>query len=161
MNQTAKATSKNSESAAVEAYLAAVPERERAALERVRAMIRKVVPDATEVISYGMPTFRHNGRMLVAYGARKDGCSLYGLSAGLSATQADALKGLEFADGTKGTVHFSAAKPLSAAAVKALVRARMAEIAELAATRTAAKAGKSGVSRKRATSPPMTKKRRP
>ncbi len=142
MKQPAKSQSTTPKSpTTVDEYLAGVPEAGRAALERVRATIRSVVPGATEVISYGMPTVRHNGRMLIAYGARKDGLSLYGMSANLQKTHAEALRGVEFAPGTKGTVHFSAKKPIPAAAVKALVRARLAEVAgQQAAKRPAGRA---------------------
>lgn len=55
----------------VEAYLAALPEEQRATLETVRATIQATAPDATETISYQIPTFRWGGRGLVAYAAFK------------------------------------------------------------------------------------------
>ena len=62
-----------------EEYLAACPEESRAALEDLRQVIRAIVPEASEVISYGMPTFRVHGRMLVSYAAFSDHCSLFPL----------------------------------------------------------------------------------
>jgi uncharacterized protein YdhG (YjbR/CyaY superfamily) len=48
--------------AEVEAYLARVPEPARTTLEKVRAMIRAAAPkDATEAISYGIPSFHYKG----------------------------------------------------------------------------------------------------
>jgi uncharacterized protein YdhG (YjbR/CyaY superfamily) len=59
----------------VEAYLAALPEEQRAALEEIRHTIRAAAPTATETISYQMPAFEQDGRLLVSYGAFKAHCS--------------------------------------------------------------------------------------
>ena len=50
------------EPAGVDAYLAGVAPEARAVLERIRAMARAIAPDATEAISYGIPTFKRDGR---------------------------------------------------------------------------------------------------
>jgi uncharacterized protein YdhG (YjbR/CyaY superfamily) len=60
----------------VDDYLAALPEDQRAALEKLRKTIRAAAPEATETISYQMPTFKLHGRVLVYYAAFKDHCSL-------------------------------------------------------------------------------------
>lgn len=109
----------------VDAYLAKVPEPARNTLERVRAVIRSAVPkDATEFLSYGIPTFRHNGRNVVAYAAFKTHCSLFPLQASLIDEMQDELKGYRTA---KGTLHFPLDKPFPAALLKKMVKARMAE----------------------------------
>jgi uncharacterized protein YdhG (YjbR/CyaY superfamily) len=56
----------------VEDYLAALPEAPRAALEKLRKTIKDAAPEATETISYQMPTFKEHGRFLVSYAAFKD-----------------------------------------------------------------------------------------
>src|SRR2546421_5245263 len=61
----------------VEDYLAALPEAPRAALEKLRKTIKAAAPEATETISYQMPTFKEHGRFLVSYAAFKDHCSLF------------------------------------------------------------------------------------
>src|SRR5919106_2621048 len=62
----------------VEAYLAAVPEPYRSALEHVRVMVKEVAPNATETIAYQMPALRDaGGRLLVSYAAFKEHCSLF------------------------------------------------------------------------------------
>jgi uncharacterized protein YdhG (YjbR/CyaY superfamily) len=61
----------------VEGYLAALPEEQRDALEKLRKTIRVAAPTATETISYQMPAFKQDGRFLVSYAAFKDHCSLY------------------------------------------------------------------------------------
>ncbi len=107
----------------VDEYLAAVPPDARAALERLRATIRAVVPDATEVISYQIPTFRHRGS-LVAFAAFQDHCSFFVMSPAVMKAHE---KELARYDTSKGTIHFPAEKPLPAALVRKLVKARIAE----------------------------------
>jgi len=108
----------------VEEYLANVPEPARGTLEKVRASIRSAVPkEATEKLSYGMPAFAHNGP-LVAYAAFKKHCSLFPMSLAVMAQFEDQLKG--FAT-SKGTIQFPQDKPLSAALVRKIVKARLAE----------------------------------
>jgi uncharacterized protein YdhG (YjbR/CyaY superfamily) len=110
--------------AAVEEYLARVAEPARSTLESVRATIRTVVPaEATECISYGMPAFRYKGA-LVGYAAFKDHCSFFPMSASLLDDFAEDVKNYRTA---KGTLQFSPDKPLSAALLKKLVRARVVQ----------------------------------
>jgi uncharacterized protein YdhG (YjbR/CyaY superfamily) len=110
--------------AAVEVYLARVPELARGTLERVRAMIRAAAPDeAEEVLSYGMPAFRYKGA-LVAYAAFKDHCSFFPMQASLIDEMQEELADYRTA---KGTLQFPLDKPLPAALVKKMVRARVAE----------------------------------
>jgi len=108
----------------VDQYLARVPEPGRSTLMKVRAVIRSVVPkETTEVISYGIPTFRYK-RGLVAFAAFKDHCSFFPLgSSVLDAFQED-LKEFRV---SKGTLHFPLDKPLPAALVKKIVKARIAQ----------------------------------
>ena len=105
----------------VEDYLARVPPIQRKALEQLRRTIKSVVPDAVEVISYQMPTFKLNGRMLVSYAAFNEHCSFFP-GAGPIDAHADDLK--SFAT-SKGTVRFTPERPLPAALVKKLVRTRI------------------------------------
>lgn len=58
----------------------------RAALERLRQQILAAAPDATETMSYGLPTFKLDGRWFAAFGATKKHCSFY---VGLSAVEGD------------------------------------------------------------------------
>ncbi len=109
----------------VDAYLAAVPDDARAALERLRAQIRAAAPEAVEAISYQMPAFKYRGRGLVAYAAFKRHCSLFPMSGAVIEACA---AGLSAYDIDKGTIRFQASKPLPAALVRTLVRARIAEI---------------------------------
>lgn len=95
----------------------------RAALQKLRKTIKAAAPEAEEVISYNMPAFRHQG-ILVYYAAFKDHCSLFVGSAAAHKKFAVELK--PFAGG-KGTVHFTPERPLPAALVTRIVKARVAE----------------------------------
>ena len=113
------------DSKGVDEYLAGVPDEARAALEQLRATIRKTAPTATEGFSYGMPAFRLHGRSLVAYGAMKKHCSFFPMSAELIETHR---KELEPYETSKGTIRFSPDSPLPTALVRKLVQARIAEL---------------------------------
>jgi len=92
---------------------------------KVRAAIRSAVPpEATEAIGYGIPTFRYKGA-LVAYAAFSDHCSLFPMSLAVMAAFKNELK--RFPTSSKGTIRFPLDRPLPAALVKKLVKARLAE----------------------------------
>ena len=108
----------------VDEYLARVPEPARTTLNKVRAVIRSVVPpETTEVISYGIPTFKHK-RAVVAYGAFANHCSLFPMGSAAIRQFANELEGYQV---TKGTIHFPLDKPLPAALLKKIVKARLAD----------------------------------
>lgn len=109
--------------ASVEDFLAAVPEPQRAALVQLRAEIRAAVPEAREVISYGVPTYKLEGS-LVSFGAAKEHCSLYVMSPAFMETIADRLAGYET---SKGTVRFQPDRPLPRELVEFIVAGRLAE----------------------------------
>jgi len=108
--------------ASVAAYLRAVPPAPRAALQKLRKTIKAAAPEATEVISYGIPMFKHHG-MLVGYAAFKDHCSLF-MSTYLPKPLRKELASYQTA---KGTIRFTADKPLPATLVRKLVKARIAQ----------------------------------
>ena len=108
----------------VDEYLAGAPEPARSTLKKVRAAIRSAVPPgATEVISYGMPAFKHKG-VLVWFAAFSNHCSLFPTASVIEACKNE----LKDFSTTKGTIHFPTDKPLPTALVKKLVKARVAQI---------------------------------
>jgi uncharacterized protein YdhG (YjbR/CyaY superfamily) len=108
----------------VDEYLAAVPEPARSTLEKVRATIRTVVPAETEeVISYGMPAFKHK-KVLVWYAAFSEHCSLFPTPSVIEQFKEE-LKSYKIA---KGTIQFPVDKPLPAALLKKVVKARLDRI---------------------------------
>jgi uncharacterized protein YdhG (YjbR/CyaY superfamily) len=109
--------------ATIDEYLAGVSADKRAALEKLRAVIRSIVPGAEECISYGLPTFRR-GRMLVAFGAASRHCSFFPLSSAALIAHADDLASY---DTGPGTIRFQPDRPLPVALVRKLIKTRMAE----------------------------------
>ena len=108
----------------VDEYLAGVPEPARSTLNKIRSTIRSAVPsDATEAISYGIPTIKYKGA-LVAFAAFSKHCSLFPMSYAVMAALENELKRFEV---SKGTIRFPVDKPLPATLVKKVVKARIAE----------------------------------
>ena len=110
----------------VEGYLASLLEDKRAALERLRATIRAAAPKATETISYQMPAFKVDGRMLVSFAAFKDHYSLFPMSGEVVEALGEELR--PYASG-KGTIRFELDAPLPVALVKKVVKVRLEELA--------------------------------
>ncbi|MFP5237448.1 MAG: iron chaperone [Acidobacteriota bacterium] len=110
--------------AAVEAYLAGVPEPARTTLQTVRERIRAAAPKAaTETISYRMPAFHHH-RVLVSYAAFKKHCSFFPMGSSVIEGLADEVKPYRTA---KGTLQFPLDKPLPASLIRKIVKARVAQ----------------------------------
>jgi uncharacterized protein YdhG (YjbR/CyaY superfamily) len=121
---TAKAKTKaKTKTKTTDEYLAALSDAQRAALEKLRKAIRAAAPKAEECLSYQLPAFRQNG-MLVAFGATANHCAFYLMSSTTVADHQDELQGY---DTSKGTIRFQPDKPLPAALVRRLVKARIAE----------------------------------
>lgn len=104
-------------------YLESLPRDQRAALEKLRRDIRAAAPGAEECISYNVPGFRLEGRLLVSYGAAAKHCSFYPGAHPLEACGEE----LTSYSTSKGTVRFPADEPLPARLVRKLVKARIAE----------------------------------
>ena len=113
-----------SRSPEIDAFLAAVPADVQNALEGLRRTIAAAAPDAVEAIAYGVPAFRYRGRPLVSFGAGKGHCAFYVQSPAVMEAHRAELDGY---DSGKGTIRFAPDRPLPAALVTRLVRARVAE----------------------------------
>jgi uncharacterized protein YdhG (YjbR/CyaY superfamily) len=103
-------------------YLAAVDEDKRAALVKLRKVIRAAAPEAEECIAYGMPAYRVRGRVTVAFGTGRNHCAFYAGSTPLEKYKRE----LARYETRKGTVRFQADSPLPATLVRKLVRAQIA-----------------------------------
>jgi len=104
----------------IDEYLAALSDDKRAALERLRKIIRAAVPKAEECISYQLPAFRLDGKCFVWFGAAANHCAIYGVLG----DHKDELKDYDI---SKGTIRFQADKAMPAALVRKLIKARIAE----------------------------------
>ena len=108
----------------VDEYLAGIPEPARSTLNQVRAAIRAAAPpEATETISYRIPAFRYK-EVLVWFAAFSDHCSFFPTSSIIETFKKD-LQGYTI---SKGTIEFSMDKPLPAALIKKMVKARVAQV---------------------------------
>jgi uncharacterized protein YdhG (YjbR/CyaY superfamily) len=112
----------------IDDYLASIPQPARDTLAKLRKIIRAAAPDAVEKISWQMPTFNQQGG-LVGFAAFKNHCSLFVMSGSFLGRFQEELSSYEM---TKSAIHFRSDKPLPAALVKKIVRARIAENAEKA-----------------------------
>ncbi|MDR0506174.1 MAG: DUF1801 domain-containing protein [Dysgonamonadaceae bacterium] len=91
-------------------------------LTEIRNFIKNEVPDATEKISYGMPTFYLNGN-LVHFAAFKDHYGFFPSPSGIDAFE----KELSPYRSGKGTLRFSIDKPIPWDIIKKVVRFRVSE----------------------------------
>jgi uncharacterized protein YdhG (YjbR/CyaY superfamily) len=107
----------------VDDYLASVPATARATLKKIRKTIKAAAPNATEKISYGMPSFYYLGP-LVTYAAFRDHCSFFPMSTSVMDAHKARLKDY---DTSKGTIRFAIDTPLPSSLVTRLVKARIVE----------------------------------
>ena len=94
----------------IDAYLADVSEEQRSVLGLLLKRIRAVVPDAEEVISYGIPAFRVEGKVVIGFKANKSDYSIYPFSGGAAQRFPEELQGRTV---TSGSIHFTAEEPIS------------------------------------------------
>lgn len=109
----------------IDAYLAALGDDQRAALEALRTTIKAIVPSVEECISYQLPAFRYQGKLLVGIGATKAHCALYLMSGSVVGRFKEALRGFAI---SKGTIRFQPDHPLPCDIVRQFLEARIAEL---------------------------------
>ena len=110
----------------IDAYLEGVEEPKRSTLADLRRTILEVVPDAEQCISYGMPAFRVNGKVVAGFAAFKNHLSYLPHSGSVIPKLSDDLAGY---GATKGSLHFPTDQPLPKPLVEKLIRARIEELA--------------------------------
>lgn len=106
----------------VDDYLAAQPPLARRLLKRVRTVIRRTLPDAEEVISYGIPAYRLNKRIAIYFAGWKDHFSLYPISKRMET----ALEGHDLSG--RGTIRFSYEDRLPVHLISQIAQLRAAEL---------------------------------
>ncbi len=109
----------------IDDYLNRASPTQRIELEKIRQAVKHLVPDAEEVISYGIPTFKHNKRALIYYAAYKDHMSIHPASDRMIKVIGGPLA--EFRTG-KGTLQFTENNPIPEPMLQAIIRFRFAEI---------------------------------
>lgn len=121
--------------------LAKRPDVQRAMLDELRKIIQAAVPQAEECISYQIPAFRLNGKVLVLFGITAKHCSFYPGSGTAVEAHKDYLEGYST---SKGTIRFDENKPLPAGLVGKIIKYRIAENAARQDTPADAKKGPDG-----------------
>lgn len=106
----------------IDAYIAGFPEEIQKLLEEIRAVIKKLAPQANEVISYGMPAFKLNG-VLVWFAAHTKHIGFYPKASGIAAFK----KELSIYKNAKGSVQFPFNKPLPLDLITKMVEFRIIE----------------------------------
>lgn len=106
-------------------YLATLNAADAQALDRVRGIATRAVPGTTEGTSYGLAALLLDGKPLLGFRAAADHLSVFPFSPAVVAAVADRLAGYKL---SKGTIRFTARKPLPEAVVIDLARLRGAEI---------------------------------
>ncbi len=110
---------------AIDEYLNTVDPPQRAALERIRAIVKEMVPDAEEQISYGIPAFKYHKKPLIYFAAFKSHMSIFP-TAGPPEELKEKLKDFTV---SKGTIQFTIEKPIPENLVKEIISSRLKTIA--------------------------------
>jgi uncharacterized protein YdhG (YjbR/CyaY superfamily) len=105
----------------VDEYLATLPAEVQAVLRRVRAAIRKALPDAEEVISYQIPAYKLDGKTALYFAGWKEHFSLYPASAALVAAFGDELAPFAV---SKGTIRFPLSQPVPVKLIERIAKFR-------------------------------------
>jgi uncharacterized protein YdhG (YjbR/CyaY superfamily) len=131
----------------VASYIAEKPAPARRALKGMRAALHKAVPGCEEVISYGIPALRKDGRIVIFFAAWKEHCALYPVTGKLIAAFKDELAPYELS--LKGTVRFPLDRPVPAGLIGRIAKYRAGELAAAKVVKRKKAAKKSGAEAKR------------
>lgn len=104
-------------------YIAAFPEQTQTVLRELRMLIRAAAPDATETVSYAIPTFDLNGRHLVHFAAFERHIGFYPTPSGIEAFKEE----LKHYESAKGSVQFPLGQPLPGDLIRRIVEFRVEE----------------------------------
>ena len=111
--------------AEIDEYLLAVDEPKRTTLQALRRTILEIVPEAEEVISYRVPAFRVQGKVVAGFAAFKDHLSYLPFSGSVLEQLGDELRGYTM---TKSALHFPVDRPPPKSLVKKLIAVRLDQI---------------------------------
>ena len=111
----------------IDAHLAKLPQPQRDTLTALRAVLRDLLPDAEECISYNMPCFKVDGKAVAGFEGFKQHCSYFPHSGTVMSKVGNVPSWCTAS--SKGTLQFPIDRPLPKALVRKLVQARLNEIA--------------------------------
>lgn len=107
----------------IDQYIADFPPETRAILQKVRQTIQAVAPEATETISYGIPTFDWHGKHLIHFAGWKTHIGLYPTPSGITHFSAELTPYVH----DKGSVRFPIDRPMPYELIERMVRFRVNE----------------------------------
>ena len=113
--------------AEITAHLKKFDKPQRDALQAVRVIIAEALPEADEVIKYGIPTFAINGKGVIGFDGYKNHNSIFPYSGSIGARLKDELANYEQ---TKGSIHFDKEKAIPKTLLKKIIKERLKQIAE-------------------------------
>jgi uncharacterized protein YdhG (YjbR/CyaY superfamily) len=115
-------------STSVAEYIALQPPKAQAVLRKVRAAMRKALPKAEEVISYQIPAYKLNGRVVIYFAGWKEHYSIYPAQRRLVAAFRERLAPYEV--NNKGTIRFPLSEPVPARLIEAIAKFRAKEVTQ-------------------------------
>ena len=110
--------------ATIDEYLSGCPDDIRDILEKIRQVIRSAAPEATETISYGIPTFKLRGRNLVHFGGFKDHASFFPTSSPIPVFE----KELAPYSTSSGTIRFSIGQDIPYDLIRRITEYRVTQL---------------------------------
>ena len=113
--------------AEITAHLKKFDKPQRDALQAVRAIIAESLPEATEVIKYGIPTFAIDSKGVIGFDGFKNHNSIFPYSGSFTARMKDELAGYVQ---TKGSIHFDKEKPFPKMLLKKIIKERLKQMDE-------------------------------
>ena len=119
--------------ATIDEYISGFPRATQTVLKRVRSSIRKAVPEAEEVISYKIPAFKVDGRVVIYFAGWKQHYSLYPSTRRLVAAFKDELAPYEV--NNKGTIRFPLTEPVPVKLIHDIAKFRAKESVRLSKSR--------------------------
>ena len=105
------------------AYLKSLSKEQRATIEPIRKLVKKLAPKAKETVSYQILGYRYHG-LLVCVGGFKDHCSFFPCSGSVANKFKGKLKGFKLA---RGTIQFTREKQIPKAILTAMIKQRIKE----------------------------------
>ncbi len=108
----------------IDNYIHTFPQEVQIILQKIRSTIKALVPNATELISYGIPTFDLNNKHLVHYAAFKKHIGFFPTTSPFPVFQQELTKYKT----SKGTIQFPLEKDIPYDLIKKIVKFRVNEI---------------------------------
>ena len=132
----------------IDDYLKKVPPDKRKALQRIRAIGREAVPDAGEVISYGMPALTYRGQPFLGFDVRAKHIGIYPFSGSVLRALKNDLGDYR---STPGALQVPFNRPITKSLLRRIVTVRLKAIRDASASTSERKRAHRSSSRGRPT----------